>query len=196
MESINQINDRLRAVNAALTRIVTDKIVGIEDYDELQRFHSDYRNIDGFVKAMADDANGAEVLVAGTERFLDFVKRHDDVFSSLDFEKIVEDYLAPFKKAWEEQKNVSTERWRNLQSLSNRLDYLDERAEDYAQLRSECDAAEEEYHRQHDETERLFKIWDEQSRKYAALFYFDFGYLRLLVETMNAIAKAAKGGSE
>ena len=74
--------------------------------------------------------------------------------------------------------------------MSNRLDMMDMKSEEYKVLDTACNAKKEEYDKAHAEVETLYAKYDAERRRIAKLYYFDITIAELLITKICQIAEA------
>ena len=99
-------------------------------------------------------------------------------------------YLNPFESAHNEAVQKATALWQEYSAMSNRLDMMDMKSEEYKVLDDTCNAKKEEYDKAHAEVEKFYAKYDAERRRIAKLYYFDITIAELLITKICQIAEA------
>ena len=198
MTTLNRTILTLHTVSSLLTKFVqegdlcfTDKLQLALLYDELR----DTNNIiecaeqeaKADIKQLAKDAN---TLQNEAECIARTIADNRQTFANINCKAECDACINPFESAHNEAMQKATALWQEYSAMSNRLDMMDMKSEQYKVLNDTCNAKKEEYDKAHAEVETLYAKYDAERRHIAKLYYFDITITELLITKICKIAEA------
>ena len=139
------------------------------------------------IKQLAKDAN---TLQNEAEYIAKTIADNRPLLINIDCKAECDAYLNPFESAYTEAMQKATALWQEYSAMSNRLDMMDMKSEQYKVLNDTCNAKKEEYDKTHAEVETLYAKYDAERRRIAKLYYFDITIAELLIMKICQIAEA------
>ena len=140
-------------------------------------------------KSLDELANEIATLSVCIDRFMTL--KGLNVFP-IDYKSICKQMLHPYEEMYGKAKDISTQLWRDYQSMSNRLDYLPFDSDEYKELDRQCDAAKSAYDKAHADTNQAYQEYDAKQREYADLNFFKTEYVYVLIDKIKEIAESIK----
>ena len=126
------------------------------------------------------------------EEFLVFYSNNEKKLNALDFKRDCNKYLEQFDNAYKSASTEATLTWKQVQELSNKLDFMWETDEKYPTLRKECDEKESLYYNTlKPQVDRLFAEYKKQEEYIAPVYYFEMDMLIVLIAKIRDIAASA-----
>ena len=128
-------------------------------------------------------------LLAEAEAFIEVYKASGSLISSFETKSDCDQYLKPFKDAWESEKEKAHDLWMEHEKIGRRLDFMPYSDPDFKPLEEECDKLKEEYDKVHAHVNELYEIHRKEILALSGLYYFDIAFLIVLVHRLSEIAK-------
>ena len=198
--NISQILEDLSLVKKLLESFLQDGTLAISEEKLIVDFFIHYQSTNDLVseaiEQIRSEAEGALDMFAGMqhdmEEFLVFYSNNEKKLNALDFKRDCNKYLEQFDNAYKSDSTEATLTWKQVQELSNKLDFMWETDEKYPTLRKECDEKESLYYNiLKPQVDRLFAEYKKQEEYIAPIYYFDMNMLIVLVTKMKDIAASA-----
>lgn len=191
---IDEITERLQLVNKMMvSKCVPDEVTFTDALVLVQFFH-DFQHTNLLIDAAESLAKGGvQTLMESAAKLRDavavFVSLDKQMWRQVDYIRLEEEYLAPYRKEWDTAKDASTKLWQQFQSESNRLDMMDFNSEEYHRLDVQCEQSRRAYEDAHKQTDKLYGIYREKQVECAHVHYFDMQFLEILVAKVGDIAQ-------
>lgn len=195
---ISQIIQDLHNVMNLLGHYVQAGSLTADEGKIILAFFSRYQNtndlvydaLEGIKERPAETEEAFSLLLKATGEVIDFCSSHSQTIETLDFKSIAKEHLRPFEEQHKKDMDAATDSWRDFQSLSNRLDYMDERDEDYCNLQKELDEKETHYKLMHARVEQSYAALRTQQDAISSLYFFRMEMLLSVIDKMNAISRS------
>lgn len=193
---VPQIVDALKSLSTLLQKYVQVGALSIDEEKFFVNFVVNYRDTNNLViqalstlpqepsRCLAEFSSLHEASVF----FLSYCESNKEKIQSIDLQADCERYLAPFEKQYDESKSEAAASWKLYQDASNRLDYLDERADNYEDLVKDLNEKETRYKEIHAQTEKIYSSLREKKEYIAAIYLFSFDMLFILVDKIKQIS--------
>lgn len=196
--SISQIIQDLHNVMNLLGHYVQAGSLTADEGKTFLAFFSRYQNtndlvydaLEGIKERPSETKEAFSLLQKATGEVMDFCSSHSKAIETLDFQSLAKEHLRPFEEKHKEDMDAATASWRDFQSLSNRLDYMDDRDEDYCNLQKELDEKEAHYKLLHARVEESYTALRAQQDAIASLYFFKMEMLLTVIDKMNAISRS------
>lgn len=196
--SVVQICTDLNALSALIQKYVNSGTLAFEEEKKLLDFFLHYKNTNSLVVQALKSINENptlshqqfSVLLHATEEFLSLSDCYKIQLSALDFEADCKAYIKPFDAEYSQSVKQANTCWIAFQEASNRLDYLDERADDYADLLKDMNDKEVLYKTAHAQVDETYSILQEKQKDIYVLFSFSLDMLLVVVEKLKQIARS------
>lgn len=193
---IAQICKDLGALTILLKKFVSSGTLSLGEDKQLLDFFIKYKNTNELVfHAIRSIKETPAVLLEefsslldSAEQFLSYNDCHKDQIGSLDFQADCKSYIKPFEDMHNRSVAEAGACWRSVQEISNKLDFLDERADGYEDLMRELDDKEALYNAAHSRVDETYAILQERQKDIYALFGFSFDMLLIVIDKMKQIA--------
>ena len=198
--NISKILEDLSQVKKLLESFLQNGTLAISEERLIVDFFIHYQSTNDLVSEAIEhirsEAEGALDMFAGMqhdmESFLMFYSNNEKKLNTLDFKRDCSRYLEQFDNAYKSASTEATSTWKQVQELSNKLDFMWETDEKYPTLRKECDEKESLYYNiLKPQVDRLFAEYKKQEEYIAPIYYFDMNMLIVLVTKMKDIAASA-----
>lgn len=194
--SVSRIVNDLDSLTELLRRFVQ---VGDHSFDEdkqLLDFFLQYKNTNDLVfyalKSIQKDSalcrQEFSSLLDSTGCFLSYVSNHQEQIGALEFKTNCQKYISPFEDAHKQSVSYSNACWSAAQEIANKLDYLDERADNYEELTRILNDRESKHKAAHAKVEETYSILQEKQKDVFALFSFEFNMLQIVVDKLRQIS--------
>lgn len=196
-DMIERLIDRLEKVIRTITSRTEAEEVTFDDAYVLALFYFDFQHTNSFIDEVEQRAHhDVSALLVGVTQLQSlinqFLSLNVSMWRSVDYQVLAKAHEKIFQEPSDAAEKKANQLWRKIQSESNRLDYMDERDEEYCVLRSQCDQTEMDYKAASAENDRLYAILRQEKDKCAHVYYFDFQFLELWATKMAQITEAAK----
>ena len=196
--NISQIIQDLHNVMNLLGQYVQAGSISVDEGKVIMAFFSRYQNtndlvydaLEGIKERPAETKEAFSLLQKATDEVIDFYASHSQTVESMDFQTLAKEHLRPFEEQHKEDMDAATASWRDFQSLSNRLDYMDDRDEDYFSLQKELNEKEAHYKLLHARVEESYTALRAQQDAIASLYFFKMEMLLTVIDKMNAISRS------
>ena len=198
--NISQILEDLSQVKMLLESFLQDGTLTISEERLIVDFFIHYQSTNDLVseaiEQIRSEAEGALDMFAGMqhdmEEFLVFYSNNEKKLNALDFKRDCNKYLEQFDNAYKSASTEATLTWKQVQELSNKLDFMWETDEKYPTLRKECDEKESLYYNTlKPQVDRLFAEYKKQEEYIAPVYYFEMDMLIVLIAKIRDIAASA-----
>ena len=198
--NISQILEDLSQVKMLLECFLQNGTLAISEERLIVDFFIHYQSTNDLVseaiEQIRSEAEGALDMFAGIqhdmEAFLVFYSNNEKKLNALDFKRDCSRYLEQFDNAYKSASTEATSTWKQVQKLSNKLDFMWEKDEKYPTLRKECDEKESLYYNTlKPQVDRLFAEYKKQEEYIAPIYYFEMDMLIVLVTKIKDIAASA-----
>lgn len=198
--NISQILEDLSQVKMLLECFLQNGTLAISEERLIVDFFIHYQSTNDLVseaiEQIRSEAEGALDMFAGIqhdmEAFLVFYSNNEKKLNALDFKRDCSRYLAQFDNAYKSASTEATSTWKQVQKLSNKLDFMWEKDEKYPTLRKECDEKESLYYNTlKPQVDRLFAEYKKQEEYIAPVYYFEMDMLIVLIAKIRDIAASA-----
>ena len=198
--NISQILEDLSQVKMLLECFLQNGTLAISEERLIVDFFIHYQSTNDLVseaiEQIRSEAEGALDMFAGIqhdmEAFLVFYSNNEKKLNALDFKRDCSRYLEQFDNAYKSASTEATSTWRQVQKLSNKLDFMWEKDEKYPTLRKECDEKESLYYNTlKPQVDRLFAEYKKQEEYIAPVYYFEMDMLIVLIAKIRDIAASA-----
>ena len=198
MTTLNRTISTLHTVSSLLTKFVQEGDLCFTDKLQLALLCDELRDTNTIIecaekKAKADIkqlAMDANELKSEAEHIAKTIADNRPLLINIDCKAECDAYLDPFESAYNEAMQKATALWQEYTAMSNRLDIMDMKSEEYKVLHDTCNAKKEEYDKAHAEVETLYVKYDAERRRIAKLYYFDITIAELLITKICKIAEA------
>ena len=198
MTTLNRTISTLHTISSRLTKFVQEGDLCFTDKLQLALLCDELRDTNTIIecaekeaktdiKLLADDAN---VLKDEAEHIVKTIADNRPLLINIDCKAECDAYLYPFESAYTEAMQKATALWQEYTAMSNRLDMMDMKSEEYQVLDDTCNAKKEEYDKAHAEVEKFYAKYDGERRRIAKLYYFDITIAELLIMKICQIAEA------
>lgn len=152
--NISQILEDLSQVKMLLECFLQNGTLAISEERLIVDFFIHYQSTNDLVseaiEQIRSEAEGALDMFAGIqhdmEAFLVFYSNNEKKLNALDFKRDCSRYLEQFDNAYKSASTEATSTWKQVQKLSNKLDFMWEKDEKYPTLRKECNEKESLYY--------------------------------------------------
>lgn len=144
----NRLLEDLRQVNALVTKYVKEGQLGFEEKLRLMYFFRDYGDIGAMfvqdeakladISDLSFTVDIAEEIHEEALSFMELYRSHRSLLDAFEVKTACDDYLAPFVKKWEDSDEYSQKVYHEYLELDHRLDYMDDREPEYAELQKRC----------------------------------------------------------
>lgn len=196
--SIPQMIERISSVRRLLEKYVSTKRLTFEEEKDLVNFFIAYQHTNNLVEYALDGISNTPdetlseftLLLQSTDELMRLCNDNMQSLLAIDFKGDCEKYLKPFEEEHKAVSDEATALWQKLQETSNRLDYMMEGEEGYPELRKECDEIEARYNKEHARVNELFERMRDEQNKVAAIYYFSFEMLVIILTKINDIAQS------
>lgn len=198
--NISQILEDLSQVKMLLESFLQDVTLTISEERLIVDFYIHYQSTNDLVsdaiEQIRSKAEGAldefTELQHEMEAFLVFYSNNVKDFNTIDFKRDCNKYLEQFDNAYKSASTEATSTWKQVQELSNKLDFMWETDEKYPTLRKECDEKESLYYNTlKPQVDRLFAEYKKQEEYIAPVYYFEMDMLIVLIAKIRDIAASA-----
>ncbi|MDY4555027.1 MAG: hypothetical protein SO468_02395 [Prevotella sp.] len=198
--NISQILEDLSQVKMLLECFLQNGTLAISEERLIVDFFIHYQSTNDLVseaiEQIRSEAEGALDMFAGIqhdmEAFLVFYSNNEKKLNALDFKRDCSRYLEQFDNAYKSASTEATSTWKQVQKLSNKLDFMWEKDEKYPTLRKECDEKESLYYNTlKPQVDRLFAEYKKQEEYIAPVYYFEMDMLIVLIAKIRDIAASA-----
>ena len=198
--NISQILEDLSQVKMLLECFLQNGTLAISEERLIVDFFIHYQSTNDLVseaiEQIRSEAEGALDMFAGIqhdmEAFLVFYSNNEKKLNALDFKRDCSRYLEQFDNAYKSASTEATSTWKQVQKLSNKLDFMWEKDEKYPTLRKECDEKESLYYNTlKPQVDRLFAEYKKQEEYIAPVYYFEMYMLIVLIAKIRDIAASA-----
>lgn len=198
--NISQILEDLSQVKMLLECFLQNGTLAISEERLIVDFFIHYQSTNDLVseaiEQIRSEAEGALDMFAGMqhdmEAFLVFYSNNEKKLNALDFKRDCSRYLEQFDNAYKSASTEATSTWKQVQKLSNKLDFMWEKDEKYPTLRKECDEKESLYYNTlKPQVDRLFAEYKKQEEYIAPVYYFEMDMLIVLIAKIRDIAASA-----
>ena len=198
--NISQILEDLSQVKMLLECFLQNGTLAISEERLIVDFFIHYQSTNDLVseaiEQIRSEAEGALDMFAGMqhdmEEFLVFYSNNEKKLNALDFKRDCSRYLEQFDNAYKSASTEATSTWKQVQKLSNKLDFMWEKDEKYPTLRKECDEKESLYYNTlKPQVDRLFAEYKKQEEYIAPVYYFEMDMLIVLIAKIRDIAASA-----
>lgn len=194
--SVSRIVNDLDSLTELLCKFVQVGDHSFEEDNRLFDFFSKYKNTNDLVfyalKTMKNDPalcrQEFSSLLESTECFLSNVSNHQAQIGALEFQSNCKKYLSPFEDELNQNMNYANVCWKAYQAISNRLDFLDERADNYEELNRILIEREAQYNAAHAKVNELYSTLQKKQEYIYALYSFEFNMLKIVVEKLRQIS--------
>ena len=115
---------------------------------------------------------------------------NQQAFDSIDNDALFEAHIKPFRDAEKTETEIATPLWKEYQSLSNRLDFLDRDPDEFREIEAKCDTVKAEYDLHHAKVEELHTAWRNEVKRCSAALTFKIEDLSLVFIYMQRISKS------
>lgn len=132
----------------------------------------------------------AKLILIETESFSTITDNVATKLSSTYIQPLCDKHIEQFGKEYESEKEKATALWNEYTPLSNRLDYMDFNDPEYKQTEYRCNSAKSLYDVSRARVNLLYKSLDEEKRKIAGLYYFEYSFMELVVLRIGTIANS------
>ena len=198
MTTLNRTISTLHTVSSLLTKFVQEGDLCFTDKLQLALLCDELRDTNTIIdcaekeaksdiKQLAMDAN---TLQNEAEHIVKTIADNRPLLINIDCKAECDAYLNPFESAHNEAVQKATALWQEYSAMSNRLDMMDMKSEEYKVLDDTCNAKKEEYDKAHAEVEKFYAKYDAERRRIAKLYYFDITIAELLITKICQIAEA------
>lgn len=194
--SVPQTVEDLNSLTLLLRKLVQAGTLSFDEGSQLLEFFRQYRNTNALVFYALSTMEDAPIpcreefssLLHASEEFLSCAERNRQQLKSLDFKAVSTAFVRPFEEEYEKCVSQSNACWKEFQAISNKLDYLDERSEDYEDLIRELDEKETLYKQAHTLVDESFEILKEKQKEVAPLYGFDLDMLMIVIDKLRQIS--------
>ena len=198
--NISKILEDLSQVKKLLESFIQDGTLAINEERLIVDFFIHYQStnelVSNAIEQIRSKAEGAldefTELQYAMEAFLVFYSNNEKDFNTIDFKRDCNKYLEQFDNAYKSASTEATSTWKQVQELSNKLDFMWETDEEYPPLRKECDEKESLYYNTlKPQVDRLFAEYKKQEEYIAPVYYFEMDMLIVLIAKIRDIAASA-----
>lgn len=198
--NISKILEDLSQVKKLLESFLQNGTLAISEERLIVDFFIHYQStnelVSNAIEQIRSKAEGAldefTELQYAMESFLVFYSNNEKELNALDFKGDCSRYLEQFDNAYKSASTEATATWKQVQELSNKLDFMWETDEKYPTLRKECDEKESLYYNTlKPQVDRLFAEYKKQEEYIAPIYYFEMDMLIVLVTKIKDIAASA-----
>lgn len=194
--SVTQISCDLGSLTALLHKFVQVGELTFEEDKKLLGFFMKYKDTNNLVfyalKSMKEEPSLCceefNSLLDAANGFLSYTNEHQELSRNLEFQSNCKRYLAPYEEEHNQSMKYANECWKAFQGVSNKLDYLDERADDYDELVRDLNEKELRYKSAHARVDETYSILQEKRKDIYALYSFDFNMLLIVVDKLKRIS--------
>lgn len=194
--SVSQIVKDLNSLTELLCKFAQVGTLSFDDDKQLLGFFLQYRNTNDLVfyalSLMKEDPTRCHEefssLLQASEDFLACVDSLRQQLQSLDFQSDCKACIKPFEDEYNRCVSYANTCWKVSQEISNRLDYLDERADESEDLMRELDEKESSYKLAHARVDETYSVLQEKQKEVAPLYSFDFEMLQIVVDKLKQIS--------
>lgn len=187
----------LHAVNGLVKKYVSKHALSFEEKRELWLFYRDHKDTNAIIDYVLDEGGNnpdqllhdTKELLAETETFMGVYKASGSLFSSFETKSDCDQYLKPFKDAWEAEKEKAHDIWMEYQEICHRIDFMPYSDPEFKPLDEKCDKLKEEYDKAHAHVNKLYEVHRKELLGLSGLYYFDLEFLNVLAHRLSEIAK-------
>ena len=198
MTTLNRTISTLHIVSSLLPKLVQEGDLGFTDKLQLALLCYELRDTNTIINCAENEAKSdikqlakdANTLQYEAEHIAKTIADNRSLLINIDCKAECDAYLKPFESAHYGAMQKATVLWQEYSAMSNRLDMMDMKSEEYKVLDTACNAKKEEYDKAHAEVETLYAKYDAERRRIAKLYYFDITIAELLITKICQIAEA------
>lgn len=111
-------------------------------------------------------------------------------FDSIDNDSLFAAHIKPFQNAEEAEVEIATSLWKEYQSLSNRLDYLDRETDEFREMDAKCDDIKADYDKHHAKVDEVHEVWHQEVKRCAVALAFKLEDLSLVFFYLQRITRS------
>ena len=161
----------------------------------LYKEHQHTNTLIDYAEGVLKSGEGIEQLLAEATELNQWVTKcnqlytdNQEAFDSIDNDALFEAHIKPFRDAEKAEADIATPLWKEYQSLSNRLDFLDNDSDEFKKLEPKCDTVKAEYDLHHAKANELHRIYNDEVKRCSAALSFKIEDLSLVFIYMQRIS--------
>lgn len=187
----------LHGVNDLLKKYVRDNNLSFEEKRNLWLFYRDYEDTNAIIDyVVGEGGNNPSRLLCDTEKLLSEAKEFIEVYnsysaaiSSFETKSDCDQYLKPYKDAWEAEKEKAHDLWMEYQNICHRIDFIPYSDPEFKPLDEKCDKLKEDYDKVLARVNELYEFHRKELIGLSGLYYFDIRFLNVLAHRLSEIAE-------
>ena len=196
--NISQIIADLQPVRKLLEQFVLTQTMSVSDGNKCLTFFSHYQKTNDIVYYALDvirqerkeTLSEFTQLLQATNEILDFLNENEGSLQALDFQDITQCYIKPYEDDYNTAIKESSESWKEYQKISNRLDYIDERDDEFNSLQKELEEKETQYNILRARVYEVHTLLQSKQSEICALYYFTLDMLIAVIFKMRDISQS------
>ena len=195
---IKDITAYLHHIKSLLSKVENSDSLEYSDVKSIYNYFVNIKNTNEIIDLAEKEARTscvdlykeAQRILVETEAFGTITNDVAIKLSSTYIQPLCDKHIEQFSKEYESEKEKATALWNEYTPLSNRLDYMDFNAPEYKQTENRCNSVKALYDVSHARVNLLYKSLDEEKRRIAGLYYFEYSFLELVVLRISTIANS------
>lgn len=115
---------------------------------------------------------------------------NQQAFDSIDNDSLFTAHIKPFQDAETAEVEIATSLWKEYQSLSNRLDYIDRETDEFREMDAKCDVIKADYDKHHAKVDELHDTWRQEVKRCTVALSFKLEDLSLVFFYLQRISQS------
>ena len=200
------MDNYIQTLNADLTRmeeLMKSLLATPSDFETLlalyllYKEHQHTNTLIDYAEGVLKSGKGIDQLLAEATELNQLVTKcnrlytdNKEAFDSIDNDALFEAHIKPFRDVEKAEADIATPLWKEYQSLSNRLDFLDNDSDEFKNLEPKCDTVKAEYDLHHAKANELHRIYNDEVKRCSAALSFKIEDLSLVFIYMQRISQS------
>ena len=200
---MNSYIQTLLADLAKCEELMRALLLPTSDYEQLLALYLLYKKhqhtnaLIDYADAILKSGKGLDQLLTDAktlnEQVLKCYQLHTDnqpAFDSIDNDSLFTAHIKPFQEAETAEVEIATSLWKEYQSLSNRLDYLNRETDEFKKMDAKCDAVKADYDKHHAKVDELHKVLRQEVKRCTVALSFKLEDLSLVFFYLQRISQS------